>query len=155
MRQRIEEIEAQNLEQQGYVVIRAFTRGCPDLIAFRPEAAGMIIAREIKTKRDQLSPEQKLVIEYLKSQGVDAHVHRSDGIPNKPAKVRMTSQQREHQERPWVDQGYNSLKSGLTLDHFLSGVTKRSAAWYRMKAAFNHGRDQAIHESLKTWKPAI
>src|SRR5271170_5203835 len=82
MKIRSEELEARKLELEGYIVIRAFTRGCPDIIAFKPEDASKVMAREVKGPKDASSPDQRRVIDYLKSKGVNAHFYYSQAAQN-------------------------------------------------------------------------
>jgi hypothetical protein len=118
--------------------------------------ADQVIVTVFSTAREAETEELRLIAQHTPAYNKHFVRRLSDGqrvFQSSLSKAREAKQQREQQEKAWANQGYNSLKSGLTLEQFLSGVKKWSSAWYRMRAAFNHGKDVAIAETLKGWKP--
>jgi hypothetical protein len=78
---RVEEAAARDWEQKGFIVIRPFSMGCPDLIIIDPKGAGYVKAREIKQwgkKKDYPRHAQRKEIERLRMLNIDADFQKYD-----------------------------------------------------------------------------
>ncbi len=66
------ELSAQEWEAKGYVVLRTYAKGCPDLIIIPADLAGKIQVREIKSQTDTIKKEQYETILELRNRGLNA-----------------------------------------------------------------------------------
>jgi hypothetical protein len=74
-----------------------------------------------------------------------ANTHYKYVPPPKIPITKLNREQRAMQDRQWIQAGIDSFKPGhLNQEDFLADIPKRTALWYRMKAAFEEGRRQAI-----------
>lgn len=82
--------------------------------------------------------EQDRLIELLRPQGLSEQVQQS-------------TLDRLIEQEKWIQQGRLSFEPGVaTLQQFLADIPKRTALWYRMKAAFEEGRRLAIQDNDTT-----
>jgi len=114
---RIEDCAAAELEEQGYIVIRTYQAGCPDLIAFQPEIAPYVLAREIKSSGDNVRDSQAAFVAVLKEKGVDAEIdffeERNHDREQKITRHKEARLNRLREEKRWFLLGVEAFKEDI------------------------------------------
>jgi hypothetical protein len=148
---RVEDIVADELEDQDFIVIRTYRKGCPDVIAFPASIASSVLAIEVKGPGDNPRPEQRKIIEYLKNKNVNACFHHikhntKDITPaNLPKTVRgiwwkgLSREDKQYWSDRWLTDGFRAYPK----------EEGRGVLYYEHKGQWEYGWYKASQEADK------
>jgi hypothetical protein len=138
--QRKEEFAA-DLKSQGYLIIRAYRRSYPDLIALKPDAKMSVVAYTVKPVGEVATAREMDAKAELEEQGIDVSFRY---IPVRPAKRNyLPNSEKERHRQECFEAGRQAFKDNIPRKHWPRHEEKYRAAWYRQKWAWLNGWDDA------------
>ena len=150
VKERSEDAVAVQLQEQGYLVIRTYRKGCPDLIAFKPEIASQIVAREVKVRGQWTTPEQRGVISRLRDKGVDAQVVFIG--ESKTPRDKLTKEQIKADADYWFGLGWAAFFNGKQSDCWPRKTAQDKSTNARQRGDWKFGWYKASQKAIERAK---